>query len=136
MSDVPPVPPVNSSSPAALSPDKLRGIQSALTRYRVMAWVTGVVLAVMTISLIAFTVLGVAKEDRPGWYSIGWISHGWLFVVYLITAVDLATRVRWRPLRTLMMMAAGTIPFASFFAEHWANRDVRSRFPVTAAPSA
>jgi len=108
---------------------KLRGIRGALARYRVMAWVTGVVLASMTIALVWFSVTGINKNDRPFWYSLGWISHGWLFVIYLVTAVDLATRVRWKPLRAIVMMAAGTIPFASFFAEAWARKDVQSRFP-------
>lgn len=120
---------MSSPDTSAADAKRLKGIRGALLRYRVMAWVTGVVLAAMTIALVVFTVTGTDKADRPTWYSIGWISHGWLFVLYLIATVDLATRVRWKPLRTLLMMVCGTIPFASFFAEHWAQRDVRSRFP-------
>jgi len=107
----------------------VRGVHQALLRYRVLAWVTGVVLATMTVALIWFTVAGTPKEARPGWYAVGWVAHGWLFVVYLITAVDLSTRVRLAPVKAILVMVAGTIPFASFFAERWVTRDIRTRLP-------
>jgi len=111
------------------TPEKVRAVHGALMRYRAMAWVTGVVLAVMTIALVWFTVAAVDKADRPLWYSIGWIAHGWLFVVYLLTTVDLVTRTRISALKALLVALAGTVPFASFFAERWVTHDVQRRFP-------
>jgi len=116
------------STPTA---DKVRAVHGALMRYRVMAWVTGVVLAVMTIALVWFTVASVDKADRPTWYSIGWVAHGWLFVVYLLTTVDLVTRTRIPALKAVLVALAGTVPFASFFAERWVTHDVQRKFPST-----
>jgi len=110
---------------------RLRGIHSALVRYRVLAWVTGVVLASLTLGLVWMAVTGRwADRSTYPWYALGWTAHGWLFVVYLITAVDLFTRVRWPWGRAILVVLAGTIPFASFFAERWATHDVRRRFPA------
>jgi len=43
-------------------------------------------------------------------------AHGFLFMVYLVTALDLGVRRRWPLLRLGLVMIAGTIPFASFVA--------------------
>ena len=124
------------SSPRAagtpqLSPQKIKGIHSALMRYRVMAWITGVFLATLTIALIVLWAKGYDSAQRAeiGWYNFGWTAHGFLYIVYLITTVDLFTRVRWRFASGILIALAGTIPFASFFAERWASNDVRRRFP-------
>ena len=120
-----PEPPAESTPSEA----RLRGIRRALTRYRVMAWVTGTFLAVMTLGLLWLLVTGDwSSRNSYSWYVLGWTFHGWFFVIYLITAVDLFTRVRWPVGRTLLVLVSGTIPFAAFAAEHWASGDVRRRF--------
>ena len=119
------------TSPAPSAPDeaRLRGIRRALVRYRVMAWVAGTFLAVMTLGMLWLLVTGDwSSRNGYSWYVLGWTGHGWFFVIYLITAVDLFTRVRWPVGRTLLVLVSGTIPFAAFAAEHWATRDVRRRF--------
>ena len=102
----------------------VQAVPGALTRYRVMAYVTGVVLATMTVVGLPYKYL---LDGHAAWYSIGWIGHGWLYIIYVITAVDLSFRVRYSLGRTLLIMLAGTIPFASFFAEHYVTKDVRAR---------
>ncbi len=108
-------------------------MSGALTRYRVMAYVTGVVLAVMTISFVVRH-LGAAGSDQPTWYVVGWTAHGWLYLIYLLTTVDLATRARWRMGRTVLVALAGTIPFMSFVAEHYVTKDVRAQLAAAGAP--
>ena len=49
-----------------------------------------------------------------------------LYVVYLITTVDLAVRLRWSVPKALGVCFAGTIPFLSFVAEHRVTRQVRA----------
>ena len=44
-------------------------------------------------------------------------GHGWFYFIYLITAVDLTFRMRWSPIATILILLAGTIPLASFFAD-------------------
>jgi integral membrane protein len=43
-------------------------------------------------------------------------------MVYLLAAVNLAFRARWSPVKTVLVMLAGTIPFLSFVAERKVTR--------------
>lgn len=104
-------------------------MRGAFLRYRVMAWITGVVLAALTIWLVVgYVFLDYANtEVKPELYRILWMAHGWLYVIYLITGIDLAFRVRYSVPRTLALLIAGTIPFASFFAEAIVHKDLVRR---------
>ena len=108
-------------------------MKGALLRYRVMAYVTGVVLATAFVWLIVGRLfLDYGDPDaRPAFYGYLWIAHGWLYFLYLITGVDLAFRVRYSVWRTLAILIAGTIPFMSFVAEHYVHKDVVARGLVT-----
>jgi integral membrane protein len=104
-------------------------MKGAFVRYRVMAWVTGVVLATAFVWLLVGR-LALDYGDagsRPALYGYLWIAHGWLYFVYLITGVDLAFRVRYSVWKTLGILLAGTIPFASFFAEAAVHKDLVRR---------
>ena len=48
---------------------------------------------------------------------IMWTAHGYLYMVYLVAVFLLAMRARWSLVKTLLVMAAGTIPLMSFVAE-------------------
>ena len=107
----------------------MKNLSGAFLRYRIMAWVTGVVLATAFIWLIVgrlFLDYG-DPAARPAFYGYLWIAHGWLYFLYLIVGVDLAFRVRYSVLRTVGILLAGTIPFASFFAEAAVHRDLVRR---------
>jgi len=107
----------------------MKGLSGAFVRYRILAWITGVVLALLTVWLIVgYGFLDYANvESKPGLYSLLWMLHGWLYVAYLIVGVDLAFRVKYPVLRTLGILIAGTIPFASFFAEALVHKDLERR---------
>ncbi len=104
-------------------------MKGALLRYRVMAYVTGVVLATAFVWLIVGRLfLDYGDPDaRPAFYGYLWIAHGWLYFLYLITGVDLAFSVRYSVWRTLAILIAGTIPFMSFVAEYYVHKDVVAR---------
>jgi integral membrane protein len=104
-------------------------MKAAFLRYKVMAYVTGVVLATAFVWLVIGRVfLDYGNPDvRPALYGYLWIAHGWLYFVYLITGVDLAFRVRYSVLRTLAILLAGTIPFMSFVAEHYVHKDLEAK---------
>ncbi|MBO1031901.1 DUF3817 domain-containing protein [Tessaracoccus sp. SD287] len=55
------------------------------------------------------------------------VPHGWLYMILIITAVDLGRRVHWSWGRLALIALAGTVPFLSFVAEHFATRNVRER---------
>lgn len=113
-------------------------MSGALLRFRVMAWVTGVFLLALTIWLIVgYAFLGYGSGAvKPAAYSMMWTGHGWLYFIYLITAVDLTFRMRWSVKATIGILVAGTIPLASFFAEHWVTKKVRAQLANVADPKA
>lgn len=114
----------------------MKGLPGAFLRYRIMAWVTGVVLATLTIWLVAgYAFMDYASTDaKPELYRVLWMAHGWLYVIYLIVGVDLAFRVRYSLLRTFGILIAGTVPFASFFAEAAVHKDLVRRDLLPSQP--
>ena len=116
----------------------MQKLRNAALRYRVMAWVTGVVLAFAFLWMLLLWILWISdggavggffsdNETKPAAYSVLWIAHGWLYFIYLIVGVDLAFRMRYGILKTLGILLAGTIPFMSFVAERVTHRDVDAR---------
>ena len=105
-----------------LDPARVAAASGALLRYRIMAFVTGVVLLWGTIELI----VKYAADANPPIYGVLWIAHGWLFVVYVIITGMLGIRLRWPLGRYALVMLAGTIPTMSFVAEHFVRRAVRA----------
>ncbi|HEX6755953.1 MAG TPA: DUF3817 domain-containing protein [Mycobacteriales bacterium] len=96
-------------------------MRGALLRYRAMAYVVGVWLIVLVLVAVPLKYLA----DQPRMVEIVGPVHGFLYMVYLVTAVDLAFRARWSPVRTVLVMLAGTIPFLSFFAERKVTAELR-----------
>jgi integral membrane protein len=83
------------------------------TVYRVLAYVTGVVL--LALVLVAMPLKYIWHHPEPT--SVVGMIHGYLFAVYAVVAFLLGYVRRWRWLRILLVVLAGTIPFASFYAE-------------------
>ena len=96
-------------------------VSGALLRYRIMAFVTGVLLIALV--FVAVPLNWWAHMHGP--VAVIGTAHGFLFMVYLVTALDLGVRRRWPLLRLGLVMIAGTIPFASFVAERKVTREVR-----------
>lgn len=120
------------ATPTLIDTEDLPGVKSALKRYRVMAWIVGVLLFVLVV---------IGLPLKYGWQIdsvVRWtgVPHGWLYMVLLITAYDLSRRVKWSLWWVIGIMAAGTVPFLSFVAEHFATRDVKRRIAAAeAAPT-
>jgi len=104
-------------------------MKGAFLRYRVMAYLTGVVLATAFVWLIIGRLfLDYSNpEARPAVYGFLWLAHGWLYFLYLITGVDLAFRVRYGVLKTVGILIAGTVPFMSFVSEGLVHKDLRAK---------
>lgn len=98
-------------------------MRSALLFYRVLAYVVGVGLLVLV--LVAMPLKYLA--DSPTLVAIVGPLHGFLYMVYLVAAVNLAFRARWSPVKTVLVMLAGTIPFVSFVAERKVTADEELR---------
>ena len=106
-------------------------MNAALTRYRVMAWVVGVLLLALTFVAMPMKYLA---DNSTGVAIVGPL-HGFLYMVYLVAAFDLAMRAKWSVTRTLLVLLAGTIPIMSFVAERKVAGWVKEPEPVP-APSA
>lgn len=101
-------------------------MKGALLRYRVMAYVVGCLLIVLV--CVGVPLKYLADNDTV----VTWtgIPHGWLYMILIITAFDLGRRARWGWGRLILIALAGTVPFLSFVAEHYATKDVRAKLSV------
>ncbi len=93
-------------------------MNAAVTRYRVMAYIVGVLLIVLVFVGIPLQVF--AHQDAIANY-VG-TTHGILYMVYLVTAYMLARRVRMTLGQTLIVLLAGIIPIMTFVVERWVTR--------------
>lgn len=92
-------------------------MQAAVLRYRIMAYVTGVVLMVLCFVGIPLQVAG-----HPAIAHYVGIAHGLLYIIYLMAAYALARKLRMEIKPTLIMLLAGTIPVMTFIVERWMTR--------------
>jgi integral membrane protein len=102
-------------------------VRASLLFYRTLAYVVGV-------GLIILVLIGVPLKYAGGNDSVVAVVgplHGFLYMVYLVATVNLAFRARWSPVKTVLVMLAGTIPFVSFVAERKVTADEQRRLAVT-----
>jgi integral membrane protein len=97
-------------------------VPGALTRYRAMAWIVGVLLVALV--LVAVPIKYLADVEGP--VTVLGTLHGWLYFIFFVTAVDLAVRARWTLRDTVLTVVAGTVPLLSFYAERVATRRTRT----------
>ncbi|CAM5676556.1 DUF3817 domain-containing protein [Streptomyces aurantiogriseus] len=105
--------------------------KSVLTRYRVMAYVTGVLLVLLTLGVIAKYLLEMDGADS--FTSVVGIAHGWLYVLYLVFAFDLGSKAKWPVRKQLWVLLAGTVPTAAFFVERNVTRELEAKVAEDAA---
>ena len=108
--------------PRALARRVGRDVPAALTRYRVMAWIVGILLIALILVAVPLKYLGGIE----GPVTVLGTLHGWLYFVFFLTACDLALRASWTLRGTLLTLVAGTVPILSFVAERNATRKTRA----------
>jgi integral membrane protein len=108
--------------PRALARRVGQGVPAALLRYRVMAWIVGVLLIALILIAVPVKYFGGISEPVV---VIGTL-HGWLYFIFFLTACDLALRARWTLKGSGLVILAGTIPILSFVAERIATRKTRA----------
>ncbi|TCC52982.1 DUF3817 domain-containing protein [Kribbella capetownensis] len=114
-----PADPATSATPQPLTP----AVRGALTRYRVIAYIVGVMLLVLLFVAMPLKYLA----DDPSAMNVVGPLHGFLYVIYLLGTFDLFRRVRWSLPRLVLMALAGTIPFLSFYAERKTTHELLGR---------
>jgi integral membrane protein len=95
-------------------------VRAAVLRYRVMAYVTGVVLMVLCFVGIPLQVF--AHDDAVVNY-VG-TTHGILYLIYLATAYQMSRLLGMKlgSPQTVILLLAGTIPVLTFVVERWMTR--------------
>jgi integral membrane protein len=97
------------------------GIEGALKRYKLMAYIVGT-------GLIILVFLGIPLQAWAGAPQVAQyvgVAHGFLYIVYLLAALDLARRARFTLLQMAAMIGAGFLPFLAFIIERRVERRVR-----------
>ncbi|EDY54067.1 MULTISPECIES: DUF3817 domain-containing protein [Streptomyces] len=87
--------------------------KSVLTRYRVMAYVT----AVMLLVLCTCMVFKYGFDMGEGVTLVVSQIHGVLYIIYLVFAFDLGNKAKWPLGKLAWVLLSGTIPTAAFFVE-------------------
>lgn len=88
---------------------------TALGRFRVMAIICGINLLLLVLYMVAKYGFDAFDEKNP--FIVIPIAHGYFYIVYILTVIQLAVKKRMSFLVILALIAAGTIPVASFVAE-------------------
>jgi len=107
-------------------------VHGALIRYRVMAFVVGTALLLLTV-VVLFQLFGAHPKTAE---RIVAPIHGYLYLVYLVAAADLARRAHWRLGRILLVAAAGFVPTLAFIVEHRVYQQMQADFAAEAADEA
>lgn len=98
--------------------------KSVLTRYRVMAYVT----AVMLLVLCTCMVFKYGFDTGEGVTLVVSQIHGVLYIVYLVFAFDLGAKAKWPLGKLVWVLLAGTIPTAAFFVERKISHELEGTF--------
>jgi integral membrane protein len=93
-------------------------MRAAVLRYRVMAYITGVLIIVVCFVGIP---LQIAANKTFIVNDLGTV-HGYLYIVYVIFAYILARKLKLKIGPTILLLLAGTVPIMTFFVERWMTR--------------
>jgi integral membrane protein len=95
-------------------------LRAAVRGYRVMAYLTGVVLIVLCFVGIPLQVLA---HNLTVVRYVG-TAHGFLYIVYIVVAFVMTRMVGMKVASppTVIVLLAGTIPVLTFVVERWVSR--------------
>ena len=90
-------------------------MKTPLSRFRTMAIVCGVNLLLLVVYMVAKHIFHAFDKSNP--FIFIPIAHGYFYIVYILTVLQLAVKKRFSLGLIIALVAAGTIPVASFIAE-------------------
>ncbi|MCZ2524279.1 DUF3817 domain-containing protein [Streptomyces sp. SCUT-3] len=94
--------------------------QSVLTRYRVMAYVTAVMLLVLCTCMVFKYGFGTGEDVT---FAVSQL-HGLLYILYVVFAFDLGSKAKWGFGKIVGVLLAGTIPVLGVVVERKISRQV------------
>jgi integral membrane protein len=95
-------------------------MSGSLLRFRVVAYLVGVLL--ITLTLVGLPLKYLLQQDVV--VTTVAPTHGVLFMIYVALCLDLARRARWSLGRTVQVAIAGAIPIYSFIAERSVTKEL------------
>lgn len=107
-------------------------MHAAVLRYRVMAFITGVLIIVVVFVGIPLQIWG---HNTVITNQVGTV-HGVLYMVYIVFAYMLAAKLHMKAKPTVLLLLAGTVPVMTFIVERWMTRRYINPAIGAAAPAA
>ncbi|WP_106399229.1 DUF3817 domain-containing protein [Actinocorallia populi] len=107
-------------------------MEAAITRYRILATVVGVML--ILVCFVGLPIRLITGNETPS--AIISPVHGLLYMIYLVISFDLYTKARWPMKKFLVMVSAGLVPFLAFFIERRIVAEAREVFAGQSAAKA
>ena len=107
-------------------------MHAAVLRYRVMAFITGVLIIIVVFIGIPLQIWGHNTIITNQVATV----HGFLYIVYIVFAFILANKLHMKPKPTVILLLAGTVPVMTFVVERWMTREYINPALSGAAPSA
>jgi integral membrane protein len=101
------------------------GLAGRILRYRAMAYSVG-------IGLIVLVFIGMPLKYLADFHAVVAVVgpiHGFLYIVYLVTVLDLARTRRVGILQLLAMVGAGLLPFLAFYVERRVTGRIEATLP-------
>ncbi|MEV5889639.1 DUF3817 domain-containing protein [Nonomuraea fuscirosea] len=103
-------------------------MESALKPFRALAYVVGVMLLVLCVGMVLRY-----GFDQPAMSKIIAPIHGGLYMIYLVTVMNLGMKARWAWPYMLGVMLGGTVPFLSFYVERRVTQRVQTALAAAEA---
>lgn len=99
------------------SPEALK---LAVRGYRIMAYVTGVMLMILVFVCMPLRYFG----HNSGPAEVVGATHGVLYMIYIVVAFVMTRLVRMKVASpgTIIVLLAGTVPILTFIVERWVSR--------------
>jgi len=107
-------------------------MHAAVLRYRVMAFITGVLIIIVVFIGIPLQIWG---HNTIITNQVGTV-HGFLYIIYVVFAFMLASKLHMKPKPTVILLLAGTVPVMTFVVERWMTRQYINPAMDAAAPAA
>ncbi len=107
-------------------------MHAAVLRYRVMAFITGVLIIIVVFVGIPLQIWGHNTIITNQVATV----HGFLYIVYIVFAFMLASKLRMKPKPTVILLLAGTVPVMTFVVERWMTREYINPALSAAEPAA
>lgn len=95
-------------------------LKLSVRAYRIMAYVTGVMLMVLVFVCMPLRYLG--HDSGPA--EVVGATHGVLYMIYIVVAFVMTRFVRMKVASpgTIIVLLAGTVPILTFIVERWVTR--------------